>query len=177
MRAWLPRFVHPNVTLTNGDEFAKIKSVDAGGLRDLVARRAWDYHMPSPAFRERIRRMEKRVGKARPAFGPDPRLQLFRWSDRPSWENEGACRLEWVRLATLDEEWDLCPSDEWVGDELFHNRPFQMEYKCVPPPCSGLSDITRKLIIVWRKLNMVQTSSELSPSPARRKGMRNLNDY
>ena len=132
-RAWLFRVVHPNHTITNGKEFMRIKDVNQTPLRDLQRGQPWDFDPTSTEFRRRMKKMHRRVQQhRRAALEPDVQLHVQHWVTKEQFEGTDEFQDHWVHLSGLDDDWDVTPSDWWVGDVLYENRPFQMKYPELP---------------------------------------------
>lgn len=124
VESWLPRFTHPFVYASNGEEVVRIKDADLGGLR-THENAEWDYNPTSAAFRRRIQRAEAQVRAGGEAFKPNPTVLVDHWSNMADFRNEGPFEECTMYLITFGPRWDIVKVDEWVGDTLYENRPFQ----------------------------------------------------
>ena len=127
---WKPRIMLPYYYITNRRQVARLMEFDLGRVRSCDDNRLWDFDMDFDTFRTRIEALSERVLRSsdQAAFKTDARVRVQLWETMQAHHEEGPFTERWVYWDSFYDQWDVTAADEHVGDDVFENRPFQMEH-------------------------------------------------
>ena len=120
--------MHPFIYITNQRQVVRIKDCALQNIR-TYDRKKWEYNTSSTKFRNTIGKCLDTVQSDKTAFKPDPQVEIDHWDGMEAFRNEGDFRTRWVHMLSFDNEWDVTPVNEHVGNRLYENRPFQMVHE------------------------------------------------